>query len=395
MNRTLFSRKVDCVVIAAIQYAFLLFYINYSNALFNSELIMLVIFALLGIALTLRLILRRTIPSLLIVAASAGSVIAFVCSYLNGSGFGSAVTQASLLLAVCFLAESSLTRCEYRRIAMRMIIVLVLILVMFSRTDEYDYLHLPIPQLSYFDPSVTVNPNTIAIMWFFLLVFEVIFINTLPLKVLYKNLIIFSCTVLCTAEIWHTDSRSVLIAAVLFAFLIFICVKPRKKWLLAAYMTFLIISVGATFLYVGLYELGVGIDLTFFGKSFYSGRQKIWSEAFALLKNNIILGFSNKVTFTEREFSSLHNSLLSVLCYFGIFGLVANIAVFFAAFKRICTGYARIASLALISCTVIMAFETLTTDWSLLWPLCLIFLSANGEIGAKPMRRREVISHDT
>ncbi len=395
MKRTLFSRKFDCVVIAVIQYAFLLFYINYSNALFDSELIMLGIFALLGIALTLRLFLIRKMPSLLFLSASAGSVIAFICSYLNGSGFGSAVTQASLLTAVCYLAEVGFGMREYRRIAMRMIIVLVLILIMFSVADEYDFLYLPIPQLSYFDPSVTVNPNTIAIMWFFLLVFEVIFIEMLPLKVLYKNLIIFSCTVLCTAEIWHTDSRSVLIAAVLFAFLMFICMRPRNTWLLVAYMTLLIISIGAAFLYVGLYELGVGVDLTFFGKSFYTGRQRIWSEAFALLKNNIILGFSNKITFTEREFSSLHNSLLSVLCYFGIFGLVTNIAVFYAAFKRICTESARIASLALISCTVIMAFETLTSDWSLLWPLCLIFVSTNGEIGEKPIRRREVIAHDT
>ncbi len=366
------NSKLDGILVAVLQYAYLLFYLNYSNAIINSQVFMIGICVILLIAVFFRFVFTGGSFSLCLLIALFGAVAGFFCAILNGSGLGSAVTQTSFLMAICFSADSNMLKRDYKRVILRMVIFLAAILIVFSARDLHKVYYLPV--FGYFDSSVSINPNGIAMLWFFLLIYICKYIELCNVSPKTKGIFTALSVVICMLGIWDTDARTSFIAGLLFVALFVFYKKINFKKLKYIYIFTLILSLGVAFIYAGMYQSGFLIDVTIFGKGFYSGRQNIWIEAIGLIKSNLLIGFSNKTAFTDAGFLSLHNSLLATLSYYGIFILFANLAVMSLSFKKIGNPQNRSAALAVLSAVFIMTFETLTTDWSLMWPLCLLFI---------------------
>ncbi len=108
------------------------------------------------------------------------------------------------------------------------------------------------------------------------------------------------------------------------------------------------------------------------GKSVYTGREAVWAEALSLAKNNLFLGFSNKIDFNG--YLSAHNSLLAILCYFGVLGLIFSICVIYLSFKKLNDKCNSISAVAILAALVVMCFETVLTDWTLMWPFSFLFI---------------------
>ncbi len=163
------KRREGTILIAVLQYLYLFYYLNYQNAFFSNEIILIVALASILLNYIFRFCLQGQAISPCIYVAFIGSIFCFACSAINGSGFGSSVTQATVLLSIAMFPQIRLSRKQWQKITLRMSAILAVILLLFSKTDKYGVYHLPI--LPYFGGDVVMNPNGIACLLFFLLAF--------------------------------------------------------------------------------------------------------------------------------------------------------------------------------------------------------------------------------
>ena len=367
------AKKTRTLWIAIVQYSFLIYYLSFSNTLINNNYILIACVLVL-----LAEILLRQKFSLYLGIVLLSSVWALFCSIVNGSGYGSAITQITLLASVFLFSKTKLTRKQHKRVTLRMVFILLVILTVFSSKTAYGAYYVPI--LPYFPDDLKINPNCMAMLCFYLLVFVFAFIEDTDLKIKRKRILQFIALGLSILYINSTSARTSLVSIVIFVLLFYFCKyknykKTKRILFIGLFCSFLFV-----FVYIGLYSSGFMVgETTFFGKGFYTGREVIWLEALDLVKRNPLFGFSNKIGFGPRELLSAHNSLLAILCYFGVFGLIAFFSVLFSAFRRFDYGKQKLMTSAIIATFFIMTFETLLTDWSLLIPFCLLFIQTKEE----------------
>lgn len=71
----------------------------------------------------------------------------------------------------------------------------------------------------------------------------------------------------------------------------------------------------------------LGNQLQIWGKPLFTGREKIYSEIFLLLKEKWFFGYGSNIFYLGR-FSSAHNSLLGFWATLGLFPLITVIGLF-------------------------------------------------------------------
>lgn len=358
--------------ITCLLFLYFIYYLSYDSTLLNTNIILIASLGVLLIEIGRRVIENNGKASIELLIVFMSSIWAFVCSFLNGSGFGSAVTQTTLLMAVCLFSSTQLTRSQHNKVMFRMVLVLLLVLIIFSEPSLYRSYFSPI--LPYFPNTVHINPNCIAMLTFYLFVFLFEFIENASFKKRYKKLLQFIVLAAALFYIYLSSARTSMFAALVFIALFWLCKYKKANITRTAFFIVLCLSFVIVFIYTALYSSGYMIDEIVGGKNFYTGRESIWIEALQLVSKNPIIGFSNKIAFGPKEIYSVHNSLLAILCYFGIFGLVSTVAVLYISFKKIDYKNNPLIVSALFSTTIIMCFETSITDWSLLLPFCLLFL---------------------
>lgn len=148
-----------------------------------------------------------------------------------------------------------------------------------------------------------------------------------PKNYIRNKLLNIIFTVISVVAVWECDSRGTLLAFVFF-FLIKFFIKPffwNKKRLVI--VTIVIIAVG---LVVPLVYLGLStntelhdIVYQYTGKSFYTGREWIWTQfynEFSRSRKYMLFGVNNDAHYIHGV--NLHNTYLSILGWFGIFGMV-------------------------------------------------------------------------
>ncbi len=366
------QKKARTLWIALIQYLFLLYYLSYSNTLINNNYILIACAAIL----LCEIVLRGKISLRLLLAVLA-SGWAFLCSAVNGSGYGSAITQATLLISICLFSETELTRKQRRRVTGRMVFVLLAILTVFSNTTQYGSYYIPI--LTYFPSGVRVNPNAIAMLTFFLMIMFFALCEDADLKTGNKRILQMLALMFAIFYIYTTSARTSIVSALIFAFLFLFFKFKKHRATRILFYSGLCFTLVIAFVYIALYSSGFMVGETVLGKNFYTGREIIWLEAIDMAKDNLLFGFSNKVVFGPNGLFSVHNSLLAILCYFGVIGLISTLYVFFSSFRRIDHKNQKVITSALFATLLIMAFETLISDWSLILPFCLLFIQTKRE----------------
>ncbi len=362
--------------IALVQYLFLFYYLSYANALIDGDYILIAS----TVILVAEILLRKKV-SFLLGGAILASGWAVFCSFANGSGYGSAITQANLLISICLLATTKLTDKQRKRVILRMVLILLAIIILFFAKTEYKSYFLPI--LPYFPSDVRMSLNCIAMLTFYLLVFALEFIEMTVVKKKQKQILQLVVVALTLTHIYFSYARTSMLAAAVFIVLAVFCKYGNRKKTRTVFLVALLCSFAIVYVYTTLYSVGFLVDQKIFGKSFYTGREVIWKDALSMFWENPIVGFSNKTPFGPKNIYSAHNSLLAVLCYFGIFGFASTVAILYSAFKKVdCRKNPLIIS-ALFSTLIIMCFETSITDWSLLLPFCLLFTRTEREEAQK------------
>ena len=375
MIRQRTETKTSIRWIIAIQYLFLLYYLSYSDSLMNNDILLVAVCLILLAEIATRIIRTGIKISACSLIACMGSVWAFTCSFVNGSGLGSAVTQATLLISICLFAETKVTPSQWKKIITHMTFILSAILILYSAHSTYRSFYTSI--IPAFSGSIKVNPNCIAMLSFFWLAFAFSLIEKAPWRKQNRRFLqgVIAITTIC--YIYLTSARTSILACIAFL-AIFTAknhlnnTKIRSLFLFGLAASFLIV-----FIYVAMYSSDFLAGEEVFGKGLYTGRQAIWAEALDLLKENWIFGFSNKITLGPKELLSAHNSLLAIACHFGILGLLYTVASLYISFKKIDYKMMPLTTAAILASLIIMGFETLITDWSLLIPFCILFIQSN------------------
>lgn len=358
--------------ITAIQFLYLFYYLSYSDSLISTNVILVAACLVLIIEIIIRLILNNMKMSMQLLIACVGSLWAFICSSINSSGFGSAVTQTFLLVAICLFADTNISLVQHKRIMTRMTMILLVVLAIFSKPSPYRSVYMA--RLPYLGDSVRINPNCIAMLTFFLFVYLFKVVEETEWRNKYKRFVQVIILILSVSYIYLTSARTAIVSCVIFVVLFFFCKYKSHKLTRTIFLLGLCMSLGIIFIYLAMYSSGFLVGETIGGKGFYSGREKVWFEALDLLKEHFIFGFSNKTTFTVKNLLSTHNSLLAMVCYFGVMGLLIAIATLYTSFKKIDYKNNALTISAIFSALFFMSFETMLTDWSLLVPYCLLFL---------------------
>ena len=358
--------------ITAIQFLYLFYYLSYSDSLVNTNIILVAACLILIIEIIMRIIFNNMKMSVSLLAVCIGSLWAFICSLINGSGLGSAAIQIFLLLSICLFADTNMSLVQHKRIMTRMAIILVVILAIFSKPSPYRSVYMA--RLLYLGDSVRINPNCIAMLTFFLFVYLFKVVEETEWRNKYKRFVQMIILVFSVSYIYLTSARTAIVSCVIFVVLFFFCKYKNQKLTRTIFLLGLWMSLGIVFIYLAMYSSGFMVGETIAGKGFYSGREIIWFEALDLLKEHLLFGFSNKTTFSVKNLLSIHNSLLAMVCYFGVLGLLIAISTIYTSFKKIDYKNNALTVSIILSALFFMSFETMITDWSLVVPYCLLFL---------------------
>lgn len=177
-----------------------------------------------------------------------------------------------------------------------------------------------------------LNPNTYSI---FLLYAYMLFICISPKKKFSPlNLLM---TVLAVVGTFNYRSRAMVVAIIVFC-LMQLAFTPKKfsgKILLLS-VILVVIGLIIPFVYLLLYHNDV--DLMIMGKSLFTGREKLWANMLKAFGNDPIkwlFGLGSKVTLSKHSLN-IHNNLFVVIVNFGFVGLGLFLSMLFRYIKQAC-----------------------------------------------------------
>lgn len=347
------------------------------------EIIVLISFLLISVYLQI----KRERFGRLFWLAILTLAFATVSATINGSGYGSLVALANLLLFLSFFSNVRLNVVEKKILLSFLLLSIIVCLLVYSRKAVNTYYYSIFPSIT----KERLNPNTIAIYLFFAYVFAsqlIAFYKDRQTRICLQ-LLLFAVTLLLVLK---TEARTALLAFLIYAIGLFSRVfangkkargiedaSPNKSKHVNR-VTFFAICLLFTFLfafaYCALYKI-IGGQVKILGKNLFTGRQDVWTDAFDKIKNNLMWGYSNKYVFSFNgmEYTNAHNSLISVLFMFGIVPACLTVALMVWAFSNVVRErFNRFIIIAIYCCLIIMTFETLLTDANLYLYFGFLFL---------------------
>ena len=126
------ERKIGILWITAIQFLYLFYYLSYSDSLVSTNVILVAVCLVTIIELVMRIIHNNMKMSVSLLAVCIGSLWAFICSLINGSGLGSATTQTFFLLSICLFTDANISFVQHKKIMKRMALFTVKVRAVYS-----------------------------------------------------------------------------------------------------------------------------------------------------------------------------------------------------------------------------------------------------------------------
>ncbi len=323
----------------------------YGNRVFESIslVISLVILSFLFFASNL-INIQNSILTVLCVIASLSITVLF-----NG-GIGAAVNYLIIMFSSMLFSSYGISKNKIRfMFAVNGFILLLFLFLVKIEEHGTSYTFKTIL-------SRDINPNTVGIislLTFFFLFYVGINMEKKLLKICYL-LIVFA---VCLHFFIISECRSIFIALTLFCFLytfkrtIWKEVSVRKTIFISQ-----IISVLFVIFYIFLYRIGATFKIDIFGKSFFSGRQIVWSSAFKAFFKNPFFGSGNSVYLESVQntvTASAHNTVMSILYEFGLIPTVCFYLFFGKKYdKKTIYQTCRFNQSVIISTLIITFFES-------------------------------------
>lgn len=355
--------KIALLYLAAILMVF-------NGFFFNSNISNYILIASLFIGIALNC--YQGYPSKTLILSAFGIVLAFLSIKANHSGYGSLIIYANIVLYLSAFANIRITEAQKRTVLRIAMVALVVVMMVFFKQDKMNTYYYSIM------PGITaekINPNTMAMMYLFFYFFACMELRGLP----YKKtcyIISFALFAVFFYLIYLTHARTSLLALVV-AFILNTVLwgrhaVPKLKFVFLALFLCTLLCV---FAYLLFYKI-VGEGFKILGKSLFSGREIVWTEALSIIKNHLFFGYDSSFAFSEGRYLSAHNSLLGVLFVFGIIPTAILIAVFYRSFAVTATKKTSMVAInAIFSTMILMCFETVLTDVNFYFFFALLFLA--------------------
>ncbi len=237
-----------------------------------------------------------------------------------------------------------------------------------------------------YDRAFSYNSNTGATVTVFTFFGAMILLTKITSrKEIYGFFIVISVIRVVTLVLWHL-ARGAFIALFLFLFFFYVGIKffVRKKWAYTALMVFM--TLGSLFfvsIYVVLGGTGFNMQLPFFYKNIFSGREQIWYEVWDILKGQIFFGIGSGRRLKSFFEYNIHNAMYDILAVYGLTVFVGSMILLWTRLREIRSALINLepeklcAASALFSIFIesFIDMDLMWADYSplLLFLLCVIF----------------------
>lgn len=277
---------------------------------------------------------------------------------LNAGGVGSALTYIFSIALVFALANTNFGKIHVKILASSSLIATTIIfLYSFYYAKNWDEI------TSKFN---FINPNTFAEFLSFTFILACCLINLKTKKKICNKILLIITSSIVMYGVVNYEARTSMGA--LFVFVIFNLLP--KKWLSKKVLLIIAISIltfQIIFPFVYLLVYNANLEFDFFGKNFFTGREKLWTTMFGYFKEDpirIVFGLGSKVSLLEGIMLGPNNNIWSVITNFGLMGFLGYITFIMFMFKNLELNtstqfkffYMYIACILLGGCTEVITF---------------------------------------
>lgn len=325
---------------------------------------------------------KYPINYLFYIAAMAYSALAVM---LNGSSLSVLGSFGILMLTIICVKNVTFTKKEHNMLNICFAAVLAISLILYAKKDGVYYVNI-------FDSSRQLNPNGVAILIYAFggILISIICDNVNKKKLRWAiSIVTFICIGLL---IYNTEARTSLGAWVIFAVLNlcgtkYINIKKKKNQPYDnAFTVGMILAITVSILLVvGYVYLSTVLphDIKILGKSLFTGRQRIWLEAFSNYAHNFFFGMGDDFVYCN-VYVTPHNGFLALMCYYSIIALIAFIVLMVSSFKKGRGIIDKNKYFVLIGFIFLMTFEYIVVDITYFFLILPFFIN-----------RKEAVANDT
>lgn len=233
----------------------------------------------------------------------------------------------------------------------------------------------------FFHINLGFNPNTVGFVTLLTIIYTIVFFETN--KIFNHKLIHLLCITIGYIIIFETESRGALLGLITFSF--FNYLVPNKIYLKKFFISlcYALATVGSLVFcvyYVSLWEKGFELKSSFSEKSFYTGREAIWSEVLTAFYKQPFIGIGSNFDLQSFRYLNIHNSMLEIM---GLYGILVFILFISILWNRMYSLFSKMAEytelktvvIGFLSILVVGIFENTLLDSSHAFPIYfLIFI---------------------
>lgn len=322
-----YAKKSSFLIICA-QLILQCFMVLNSN---NTNLNNIILLLIAGLTIILFIDQMKVVNAYNFIILLVTLVLMSIATILGSGGWGAMVNFIILFLNLCIISQMRFSYKQIKILSITFILFYLIILfcstkigVYYVNTDSFNF---------------RINPN---IMGYLTLLFAYFSINLLKLKSKKNKISIFKIIIIAiiiSMMILSTESRTSLMAFILYIVLIFFgkdirknIMKKKKKYRwIGAVIVITFVAVITYSYFLPLYFEGKSIIIL--GKNIFSGRQVIWAEIFQLIRENWMIGVGSNFAFMNGELYSAHNFFLGFAATFGVPVMACVIILLYRIFK--------------------------------------------------------------
>ncbi len=232
-----------------------------------------------------------------------------------------------------------------------------------------------------YDRAFSYNSNTGATVTVFTFFGAMVMLTDIvKKKEIYGFFLVLAFVRVITLVFWHL-ARGAFFALTLF--IIFYYVVPSRWWKSPGKYRFLMLfSTLGSLAFVGIYVLlgstGYNMELPFFYKNVFSGREKIWLEVWEILKEQLLTGIGSGRELKSFFEYNIHNAMYDIMAVHGIIVFILSFILIINRLKK--AGDAvdienkrKMAAIAAVFAIFIESFIDMDLMWADYSPL-LLFL---------------------
>lgn len=366
MNKTARNSLGIILIVLMLMTTLTLLNVSIFNYYANIALYINLAFVMLGFLLCWKVKLKGFVYILFLLFYLILSIL------INNGGFGSVITFiVPLLMLTIFSNSHYTTKSKKILITLGVIVIFSLFLYSFPYSNNYRQY-----------AATKINPNTLGMfmMFFFMIICILGDFKTLKSKVVLLLLFILSFF-----GMYNFESRGTTLALCCFALMLIIPQKIyNRKRFISIVILLLIVGTAFPFIYLSLYNNGY--NLVIFGKSLFTGRERIWSNMFSLMEGNplkILFGLGSKTILWENDLN-VHNNFFNIIVNFGIIGFILfyGLIIFqiWKAAKYISNPTIKKSLIMFVCSVLILGFSETTSLWAVVFPFAYFGLMvANSE----------------